>query len=119
MKPAVVILASIALLALAGCGDKETQTRGGDWGAPPKIVTAEARLENLTDEIQALGTVKANESVDIRPRIASLVERIAFDDGDLVGFGDLVVDLERREIFAGVALAVANLKLSRSIFDRS
>ena len=107
------------MLAMAGCGDKEAQTRGGGWGAPPKIVTAKARLENLTDEIQALGTVKANESVDIRPRIASLVERIAFEEGDLVGKGDLLVELERSEIIAGLALAEANLKESRSIYDRS
>ena len=119
MKPVVVFLACIALLNAAGCENKETQTRGGGWGAPPKIVTAEARFENLTDEIEALGTVKANESVEIRPRIASLVERIAFDEGDLVEKGELLVDLERSEIVAGLALAEANLKESRSIYDRS
>jgi membrane fusion protein (multidrug efflux system) len=119
MKPVVVFLACVALLSTAGCGDKEAQTRAGGWGAPPRIVTAEARLENLTDEIEALGTVKANESVEIRPRIASLVERIAFDEGDLVEKGELLVDLERSEIVAGLALAEANLKESRSIYDRS
>jgi len=119
MKPVLAFLAIVALLNVAGCGDKETQPRGGAWGAPPKIVTAEARFENLTDEIEALGTVKANESVEIRPRIASLVERIAFDEGDLVEKGDLLVDLERSEIVAGFALAEANLKESRSIYDRS
>ena len=119
MKPVVAFLAIVALLNMAGCGDKETEPQGGAWGAPPKIVTAEARFEKLTDEIEALGTVKANESVEIRPRIASLVERIAFDEGDLVEKGDLLVDLERSEIVAGFALAEANLKESRSIYDRS
>jgi membrane fusion protein, multidrug efflux system len=119
MKPVIAVLAGAAFLCTAGCGDKQAQPRGGDWGAPPKVVTAEARLENLVDEIEALGTVKANESVEIRPRIASLVERIAFDEGDLVEKGDLLVDLERSEIVAGLALAEANLKESRSIYNRS
>lgn len=119
MKPVVAVLASIALLSSTGCEKQEAQPRGGGWGAPPKVMTAEARLQNLVDEIEALGTVKANESVEIRPRIASLVERIAFDEGDLVEKGDLLVDLERSEIVAGLALARANLKESRSIYDRS
>ena len=119
MKPALVLLACVALLHTAGCEDKDVQTRGGGWGAPPKVVTAEARFENLTDEIEALGTIRANESVEIRPRIATLVERIAFDEGDLVEKGELLVDLERSEIVAGLALAEANLKESLSIYDRS
>ena len=119
MKSAIAVLATVALFGSAACGDKQAQPQGGSWGAPPKVVTAEVRFENLLDEIEALGTVKANESVEIRPRIASLVERIAFEEGDLVEKGDLLVELERSEIVAGLALAEANLKESRSIYDRS
>jgi membrane fusion protein (multidrug efflux system) len=73
----------------------------------------------MIDEIQALGTAHANESVDIQPRIASLIERIAFREGQLVGKGDLLVELEDNEIVAGLALAEASLSESRSLYNRS
>ena len=115
MRRTIALLAVGALLGTSGCEEKDGQAQGGAWGAPPIVVTAEVRYEQLVDEIEALGTVKANESIEIRPRIPSLVERIAFEEGDLVEKGDLLVELERSEIVAGLALAEANLSESRSI----
>ena len=71
------------------------------------------------DEIEALGTARAFESVDIQPRISSLVERVAFDEGQIVAAGDLIVELENSEIKAGLALAEASLSESRSLYNRS
>ena len=119
MRRIIALLAAGALLGTSGCDDREGPSKGGAWGAPPIVVTAEVRYEALIDEIEALGTVKANESIEIRPRIPSLVERIAFEEGDLVEKGDLLVELERSEIVAGLALAEANLSESRSIYNRS
>ncbi len=73
----------------------------------------------MVDEIQALGTARAFESVDIQPRIASLIERVAFSEGDMVRQGQLLVELERSEIVAGLAVAEANLTESRSLYERS
>lgn len=73
----------------------------------------------MIDEIQALGTASANESVDIQPRIASRLERVAFNEGQFVRKGDLLVELENSEIVAGLALAVAALSESQSIYNRS
>lgn len=73
----------------------------------------------MVDEIQALGTAHAFESVEIQPRIASLIERVAFAEGDMVRQGQLLVELERSEIVAGLAVAEANLTESRSLYDRS
>lgn len=119
MKRFIALLAAGTLLGVCGCEDDGAPSQRGGWGAPPKVVTAEVRYEQLVDEIEALGTVKANESVEIRPRIASLVERIVFEEGDLVEQGELLVELERSEILAGLALAEANLSESRSIYNRN
>ena len=119
MRRIIALLAAGALLGATGCEDQEGPSKGAAWGAPPIVMTAETRYETLIDEIEALGTVKANESIEIRPRIPSLVERIAFEEGDLVEKGELLVELERSEIVAGLALAEANLSESRSIYNRS
>jgi membrane fusion protein (multidrug efflux system) len=73
----------------------------------------------MVDEIQALGTAHANESIEIRPRVSSLIERIMFEEGQLVHKGDLLVELENSEIVAGLALAEASLSESRSLYSRS
>jgi membrane fusion protein (multidrug efflux system) len=73
----------------------------------------------MVDQIEALGTARANESVDIRPRISSLVETIYFEEGELVQQGDLLVELENSEIAAGLAVAEATLTESRSLYNRS
>lgn len=110
----------IATLFLAtACGDKPGNASRGAWGAPAKIVTAPVERRPMIEDIQALGTAHANESVEIRSRIASLVERIAFEEGDLVETGELLVELENNEIFAGLALAEASLSESRSVYERN
>ncbi|MBU2678525.1 MAG: efflux RND transporter periplasmic adaptor subunit [Gammaproteobacteria bacterium] len=113
----LMILVAIALVA--ACSEETAQSARGGWGAAPKIVTAAAALRPMIDEIQALGTARANESIEIRPRIASLVDRVAFEEGQMVQKGDLLVELENSEIKAGLALAKASLSESRSLYDRS
>jgi membrane fusion protein (multidrug efflux system) len=114
-----LLLLFTALLNVAGCEKEAGPAARGAWGAAPKVVTAAVRSELLVDEIEALGTVKANESVEIRPRVASLVERIVFEEGELVEKGELLIELERSEIVAGLALAEANLSESRSVYNRN
>lgn len=108
------------LLALSAC-DSEPSGAGG-WGgydAATKVITTVVQPERLTDEIQALGTAKANESVEITPRISSVVTHIAFQEGQLVQKGELLVELENSEILAGLAVAQASLNESTSIYSRS
>ena len=104
---------------MAGCDDKTTATPQGGWGAPTKVVTAAIKRQAMIDEIQALGTASANESIEIQPRISSRLERVAFDEGQVVRKDDLLVELENSEIVAGLALAKAELSESLSIYNRS
>ena len=107
------------LAALAGCDQETAGSGGGSWGGAATVITAQVELKPMVDEIEALGTAHANESVEIRPRVASLVERVAFDEGQMVQQGDLLIELENSEIVAGLALARASLSESRSIYERS
>lgn len=110
------------LLALAallpGCGDAPSDA-GGAQRPATLVVTEAIEYAPLIDTIQALGTAGANESIEIRPRIASLIERVAFDEGQQVKSGDLLVELENSEIVAGLSVAEAALSESRSLYQRS
>lgn len=117
LKSLTIIIASLPLFA--ACSEAPQGRPAGAWGGAAKVVTQRIELRPLVDEIEALGTAKANESVEIRPRISSLVTRILFEEGQFVEEGDLLLELENSEILAGLALAEASLSESRSLYNRS
>jgi membrane fusion protein (multidrug efflux system) len=109
-----------AILGLASaCGEEASTNSSGGWGGAAKVITQPVEMQLMADEIQALGTAGANESIDIQPRISSVIERIIFEEGQLVEYGELLVELENNEIVAGLALAKASLSESQSLYNRS
>lgn len=68
--------------------------------APPKpvaVIAAEVRLAPFVDRVEALGTLRANESVEITANVTETVTAIHFDDGQRVERGDLLVELTSAE----------------------
>jgi membrane fusion protein (multidrug efflux system) len=61
--------------------------------APIPIVVAEAKETAFVDEIEALGTLRANESVDLTANVTEIVQKIRFDDGQRVKKGDVLVEM--------------------------
>ena len=118
-SPTFLTLIAFSLALLAACDDEPQTGPAGGWGGAARVVAEQIELRPLVDEIEALGTAMANESVEIRPRISSLVTRILFEEGQFVKEGDLLLELENSEIRAGLALAEASLSESRSLYNRS
>lgn len=119
MLPKTRLILPLLLACLAGCSEEPAAKARGGWGAATKVVTAQVELRPMVDEIEALGTARANESIEIQPRVASLIDRVIFEEGQKVRKGDLLVELENSEIVAGLAVAKASLSESRSIYERS
>jgi membrane fusion protein (multidrug efflux system) len=68
--------------------------------APPKpvaVIAAEVRLAPFVDRVEALGTLRANESVELTANVTETVTAIHFDDGQRVEQGDLLVELTSAE----------------------
>jgi membrane fusion protein (multidrug efflux system) len=61
--------------------------------AAPGVILAEVRQAPLADRIEALGTLKARESVVITANVTDAISGIHFDDGDRVKAGDLLVEM--------------------------
>ncbi len=119
MSPTYRLLLPLLVAALSACSEEPSAAPRGGWGATAKVVTAQVELRPMVDEIEALGTARANESIEIQPRVASLIDRVNFEEGQVVRKGDLLVELENKEIVAGLAVAEAALSESRSIYERS
>ncbi len=113
-------LAGLMLLSvlLAGCGgDDDSGAMRRAPGAAP-VITEAARLGSVTDEYTALATARANEAIDVTPRISSVVSAIHFEEGQGVEAGAVLVELDSREIRAELDLAEANLRERRSRYGR-
>jgi membrane fusion protein, multidrug efflux system len=113
---------SVTLLLIA-CSEEAAspQRAGGPPGAMrgPTLVVAElAAMRVIRDEVEAVGTARANESVTIAAKVTDTISRVRFDDGDLVESGQVLVELTNREETALLAEAQANVDDARRQLDR-
>lgn len=125
----LVRLACFALAAAVALGATGLPGRDGpagravaqsrSKGAPLPVVVAEARLDDFVDRVQALGTTRANETVDITANVAEKVVGIHFEDGQVVAAGDILVNLQSGETEASLKAAEAVLAERRLAFDRA
>jgi membrane fusion protein, multidrug efflux system len=121
-------IAAVALLALALGGLYWSGHRGGDAPQgesggfhmpPPSVEVAPVTMGNVSRTVEAVGTLRANESVTIRPEIAGRVVAIGFSEGQKVRKGALLVALDDAVFRAEVAEKSANRKLSELAYDRA
>ena len=92
--------------------------KGGSGPVVPVVATA-ARTEKLSLEVEALGTAKASESVDVTAKVSNLVTAIRFDEGQQVRKGEVLVELDGEQARADLAVANAALTESASQLKRS
>lgn len=74
--------------------------------------------EAVADVVNAVGTLRSNESVMIRPEIAGRIANINFAEGEPVEAGQTLVSLDDSTHAAELADARANLKLAERNFQR-
>jgi membrane fusion protein (multidrug efflux system) len=84
----------------------------------PGVIVAEVQLVSFPLTVEALGTARANESVEVRPQISETVVAIKFREGQVVAPGDVLVELRDAEALASVAAARAALVDSESKYRR-
>ncbi len=92
---------------------------GGAGGSPVPVIATPARIERLALEMEALGTARANESVDVTAKVSNLVTAVRFAEGQQVARGTVLVELDGEQARADVAVAEAALKESASQYHRS
>lgn len=89
----------------------------GSPAMPVKAVAA--KTAPAVDEAGAVGSLRADESVIIRPEIAGRIAEIAFGEGQNVARGALLVRLDQHELGAVVASSRAQLKLEEQKMARA
>ena len=87
-------------------------------GTTPVIVSS-VQQSSFVDEVESLGTLRANESVTISSTVTELVEKIHFKDGQLVTKGDILVEMDAAEELAQLVEEESRLKQAERQLNRS
>ncbi len=97
-------------------------TKGKGPAAAPAAVpvkVAPVKVGALANEISAVGSLIANESVMIRPEVAGRILSLHFNEGQAVARDALLVTLESAEVKAQLAGSTADERLSRQRAERA
>lgn len=89
----------------------------GPPAMPVKAVAA--RTAPAVDEAGAVGSLRADEAVTIRPEIAGRIVEIRFSEGQNVARGAVLVRLDQSELGAVVTSSRAQLKLEEQKLQRA
>lgn len=98
-----------ALLGLAGCLEQE-KTSSARTPPPVPVAISTVQPEEFTTRVEALGTTRARESVEITALVTDRVVEIEFEDGDQVEQGQPLVRLAGGEEFGKLEEARVNLE---------
>ena len=64
---------------------------------PVPVFVATVELKDFVDEIEALGTLRSNESVELTSVVTELVTAVNFKDGQRVRKGDILIEMDAAE----------------------
>ena len=108
-------------LMLAGCHRDGDAAKGGAKGGgnqPIEVVMQSTSLQPWTDTLQALGTVKAHESVTVTAKVSETVDKVHFESGQWVNRGAPLVTLTGQQQQAALAAAAAAAKEADTLYQR-
>lgn len=83
------------------------------------VITALVVVKDLPRIVTAVGTVRANESVDITTKVVAKILKLQFTEGSFVKKGTPLVYLDANEREAELAESQAELLNSRKLYERA
>jgi membrane fusion protein (multidrug efflux system) len=84
-----------------------------------QVVAVEAQRRPVAETLSLVGTISANEMVEIKAETDGVVEEVLFEEGQHVEKGQLLMRLDDSKFAAGLAEAEANFKLSEANHARA
>lgn len=100
-------------------GDAPKGAAAPGAGSPIAVEVAKVVAAAVADDLSAVGSLRSNESVMLRPEVAGRIARIGFADGQPVKKGQLLVQLDASVNEAEVQQARAELDLARNNLKRT
>ena len=111
----------IAVLLLAGCGSKEEPTTTVVSAAPQKTIQAsvvEAKHTSVPIRVEVTGQVAPIFQATLSSRIQGTIDKLLVREGTKVAKGQLLIQLDSRDLRADLARANAEVENAKTYLDR-
>lgn len=92
---------------------------GGPGGGPVAVEVGRVERARLEDDAQAVGSMRSNQGVMLRPEVSGRIVKLAFADGQRVPRGQLLVQLDDTLQQAQLQQAQAQAAIARTNLQRS
>ena len=113
----VVVVAGLAAFGLKTCASKGSGARGA---RPVTTVgVAKAALGDVPIQLDALGTVTPLATVNVTSRIAGMLTRVAFKEGQMVRAGQLLAEVDERPYVIALEQAQGQLLRDQAALDNA
>jgi membrane fusion protein (multidrug efflux system) len=106
----------------AAPGAPQAAASGPGGGRPPSVEVAKVEAARLTDETQAVGSLRSRRGVVLRPEVSGRITQLNFTDGQrvkknqvLVQFDDQLQQAQIQQSMAELSIAQANQKRNQEL----
>ena len=82
------------------------------------VIVMETKRDVFQDRVEALGTLRANETLELTATVSEIVTFIDFDDGQRVEAGDILVEMTSREEHALIEEEKSIIAEAKKQYDR-
>jgi membrane fusion protein, multidrug efflux system len=86
---------------------------------PPSVESAKVEVMKLTDDTQAVGSLKSRQGVTLRPEVSGRITQLNFKDGERVKKGQLLVQFDDQLQLAQVKQSQAELSIAQANHKRN
>jgi membrane fusion protein (multidrug efflux system) len=107
----------VALAVLLGAWGFAASPAALAQGRSVPVIVYETRLQPYSDRIEAIGTLRANESVALTANVADTITALNFEDGQRVEAGDVLVEMTSVEERALLNEALAQYNRARELAE--
>ncbi|HYP81044.1 MAG TPA: efflux RND transporter periplasmic adaptor subunit [Steroidobacteraceae bacterium] len=108
-----ILSASLAVMLLVACRKAPPSAPP----PPPAVSVAEVVARDITEWDEYTGRLEAKDTVEIRPQVSGVLQRVAFIEGKEVKKGDLLFQLDPRPFQAELDRAQAEAERARTAAD--
>ncbi|MGQ0555370.1 MAG: biotin/lipoyl-binding protein [Nitrospiraceae bacterium] len=111
----------VALLLLTGCGSKEEPATRVVSAAPQKtiqVAVVEAQSTSVPIRVEVAGQVAPIFQTTLSSRIQGTIDKLLVREGSRVSKGQLLIQLDSRDLQADLARAHAEVENAKAHLDR-
>jgi membrane fusion protein, multidrug efflux system len=103
----------------AGGGAGAGAAAGAAAARPPSVESAKVEIMKLTDDTQAVGSLKSRQGVTLRPEVSGRITQLNFKDGERVRKGQLLVQFDDQLQIAQMKQSQAELSIAMANHKRN